>query len=387
MTVDRQSIPEEFFDITSSMLLVQPEPQFIYAQLLKMAFGTSLDVGAYSSAALGLSPGRGIEAAWGQPYTSAEYDRLTLQPIDPSKSDAFIVVDEIGKTGIGQTVRINRPKYGGAGFDEASRKLKAGQQISTTGTDLASEQVSITVAAYAGPFDSGQSAVAPYSLNRLDAMRMVHKAVQLAGKNLQRDYDKWLDAVTVGLLDTTTGGTGFGSTGKSVGISTSGGALYPIGFAADNDITSAGMAPGDAEMLSKAEAALKKGNIPRFPNGKYCAIIDPSFSYALKNDPQWITMAKFFSSANPIYASYVATFGGLEVFESTTLSSTSNSSSVGVTKHHVFGPGVMGVGMARMPEVKPSTDDNYGELAKVIWITYMAWSLMDQRFGLTMRTG
>jgi hypothetical protein len=381
MTVDRQSIPEEFFDITSAMLLVQPEPQFIYAQLMKMAFGAQLDLGAYNAPGLGLGttgPARGVDAAWGAPYTSAEYDRLTLQPIDPMKADAIIVVDEIGKTGVGQTVRINRPKYGSGGFSEASRVVKSAQQISTTGTDLSSEQVAITVKAYAGPYDVGQAAVAPYAIARLDAMRMVHKAVQLAGRNLQRDYDKWIDAVIVGLLDATTGAS-----------SLAGGptAIWPLGFAADNDIATAGAAPGDAEMLARAEAALKKGNVPRFPNGKYMATIDPLFSYGLKQDPQWTTLAKFFMSTNPIFASYVGTYGGLEVFESTSLSSTANTSSVGVVKHHVFGPGIIGAGVARMPEIMPSTDDNYGELAKIIWITYMAFALFDQRFGLTMRTG
>src|SRR4051812_14293173 len=68
----RASLPENFYDITSNMLLVQPEPQYLYAQMWLGAMGANLAAGG----ALGL-PGRTLPMA-GAAYSSEERDRLLL---------------------------------------------------------------------------------------------------------------------------------------------------------------------------------------------------------------------------------------------------------------------------------------------------------------------
>ena len=49
--ISRASLPEEFFDITSAMLLIQPEPQYMYAQMWKSALGAALPARAVDKAA------------------------------------------------------------------------------------------------------------------------------------------------------------------------------------------------------------------------------------------------------------------------------------------------------------------------------------------------
>ena len=43
-------------------------------------------------------------------------------------------------------------------------------------------------------------------------------------------------------------------------------------------------------------------------------------------------------------------------------------------------PGALFAGMGRPLRTMPSTDDNYGETAKVIWLAYLALGLADNRF-------
>lgn len=54
----RAEMPSEFYDITSSMLLVQPEPQFLYGMLMLGALRSDLSV----PSEIGL-PGRSVGGA------------------------------------------------------------------------------------------------------------------------------------------------------------------------------------------------------------------------------------------------------------------------------------------------------------------------------------
>jgi N4-gp56 family major capsid protein len=359
--VNRASIPEEFFDLTSAHLLVQPDPQYFHAQLFKQALGAAMNLG--NPGAMGL-PGRAISAS-GAAYTDANHDRLMLAPPDAVYSQAIRLETEFGK-GVGHTVRINRPKYGSGGFTLAAREVNSNQQISTTGIDLSSEQVTLTLKRYAGPYDT--SGPAPYAIDKMDASRAVHSMSDMVGKHMQRDLDKWLDTVLVTL----------GNTASST--------LYPAGFAAANDSTVQGDMPGDVDMLFRAEETLKLASIPRFSNGRYMAIVSPTFSRQLKGDPQFARFSKYFPQMNPLYQSYCGTVGGIDIFESTTLTATANSSSVNVYTSQVFGPNMLGAGVGRLPEVVTSTQDNYGEQALLIWIAYLAFGVLDNRMGLIMKT-
>ncbi len=160
--ISRASLPEEFYDITSAMLLVQPEPQYLHAMLFKQALSAAMNI--ESLGAMGLQVDSRPIPAGGAAYTSAMYDRLSLASPDAVFSSAIIVEPSLGAR-VGHTVRINRPKFGSGGFTLASREVLSGAQISTTAIDLSSEQVTLTLKRYAGPYDTVNSNVAPFAVS------------------------------------------------------------------------------------------------------------------------------------------------------------------------------------------------------------------------------
>lgn len=366
--VDRASLPEEFFDVTSPMLLVQPEPQYFHTQLFKMAMSVAFNLPF--GGPLGLPvPGRPIQDG-GAAYTSALYDRLMLMPPDPAYAGAVQMVGEVGKRP-GHTVRLNRPRFGSGGFTLSNREIPSGASISTNAIDIASEQVMLTLKRYGGPYDAINGNVAPFAVDKFDSSVMLHSASQIVGKQLQRDLDRWLDQVLIAL-------------GNLASVT-----LWPQGFTADSQSSVAGDMPGDIDTIFRVEENLKNANVPRFPNGKYMGVISPTFSRQLKGDTQFATYAKdnpYAGNTNPLFANFIARIGGIDVFESTSLIATNNGNSVPIYSSQFFGPSAWGSGIGDLPRVAQNTQDNYGETALVIWLVYMALGLLDNRFILNVHT-
>ena len=143
----------------------------------------------------------------------------------------------------------------------------------------------------------------------------------------------------------------------------------------------------DMNTIARAERALDEANIPVFPNGKRMLVLHPRQAQSLKDDPQFARYAEFHAPVNPLLAkSYLKSVAGFDIFKSNTLDTDTNASSVTVYKAQAFGPGVLGSAIGEMPRVMAATDDNYGETAKVIWLLYGAFALLDNRFCLSVRT-
>lgn len=353
----RATIPAEFFDITSDMLLVQPQKQYLHALLIKAALGVSLK----TDSELGL-PGRTIGSA-GAPYNTVDADRLMLD--DPMLASACVAVTELGKEKVGHTVRINRPVYLNTTYTQASRTVTAGATISTTPVDVSSEQTAITIKRFAGPYSSAASAVAPLGVDRFDASMSLHKVAGIFGKQLADDFDHTLDAFGVDLFDN--------SANK----------IRPVGMSADNTSAVAGDFPMDFNTISRAEQKLDELNIPYFPNGKRVMVLAPRQCQQLEDDAQFARYAKEHQSVNPLLTqSYYKSVGKFDIYKSNSITVTANSSSVDIYKGQAFGPGMVGVGAGGMPRVAYSTADNYGEIALVIWLWYAGFVTLDNRFGV-----
>ena len=366
--INRASLPEEFFDVTSATMLVQPEPQYFHALLAKMSMASAmmLSIGG----GLGL-PGRAIPDT-GAAYTPPQAGQLLLANLDAPMAQAILTVAELNAQ-VGHTVRLNRPKYGSGGFSLAAREITSGAAISTAAIDLSSEQTAITLKRYGGPFDptanGNAGAVAPFALDRFDASRSVHSIAQVVGTHMQRDFDKWLDTVIVTLMNS--------------GATT----LWPQGFSADAASQQAGDMPMDIDLLFRGVESLKLASIPVFPNGKYRAVIGPTAARQLKGDPQAAQYVRYDPTVNPVFqASYLGSIAGCDIFESTTLVATPNAQGVPVTTSQMFGPGLIGMGWGRLPNVVFSTDDNYGESAKLVWLGYAGFTVADSRFAIQMHT-
>lgn len=356
--INRVSLPEEFYDVTSGYLLAQPEPQYLYAQMLLSALGTQLPGGP-----VGLE-GRDIKGV-GAPYSSAERDRLAMA--DPLMNS--VVVPTVDFKGLpGHTVRFNRPQFADTTYTQASREVAANTTISTTTINAGSEQTALTLKRFAGPYDQTNSRVAPFGLDKFHAQSSVHNLEQFVGTHLSRDHHKFLDSALVVLLN---------SANQTI---------RPSGMSADDDATAAGQFPMDLDTLIRTEEAADSANLPTFPDGHRIIVLSPKQLAQLKLDGDYVELSKEHAAYNALFPQYVASVGKLHIFKSTTLSATNNSSSVAIHTGHLICPGTLLGGMGEAPRVASSTDDNYGEVGKVIWIGYYAFGLADDRFVITIKT-
>jgi len=358
MSVSRITLPENFFDITSSKLLVQPEPQYPLAGLFLSAIGASLP----TPSGMGLD-GRQVPNA-GAAYSAADRDRLMLAQTLPSS--LFALGIDFAKQ-MGSTVRINRPSFADTTYTVASRKVASGATISTTPIDVGAEQTHLVLERYAGPYDNTNTRVAPFAIESFDANMGVHSAASMVGTHLARDFHKFLDAVHVVL----------GSLGS---------ALYPDGMSAVDDATVADSFPMSVEQLSRTEQSMDEGHLPKLPDGKRVLMITAKQWKQLKHDAEYASNSSFHKEFNVLFGNYVGTVCGFHVFISETLSKATNSSTVAVHRGIAMAPGCFMAGMGRAPRVASSTDDNYGEAAKVVWIADLAFGITDSRFFRSVRS-
>lgn len=374
--VSRATLPSEFFDRTSAMMLVQPEPQYLYAQFVYMA-DVQAELKAVGPEAFQLMAGRGIEGQ-GADVRPFSDNQLQLVMADKIRGEAVTVSDELAKGNVGHTIRMNRPVFSGGGYTAASRVIASGQSISTTAINVTAEQVAITIQRYAGPYDSTNSRVAPYGIDRFDAQRSVHSLAAQVGVHLSRDRFKFVDSVYAPLFDTQSSVLYPGDPANALASSGTSGdaAAFPS--------ASNGYRPFDVETIFRMEQKLADLFIPRFADGMYRLVVTPQQARQLRNDPAFQRMAVFQTERNPLAQSFVASLGQVEVYQCST--NTVDTSTVsGVSIHHatMFGPGIVGrVKDGDGCRVTASTDDNYGETPRVVWICYEGQSILDNRFSV-----
>lgn len=363
MALDRATLPQEFFDVTSDQLLTEPEPQYLHAKLVMLALAMSLDPGG----GLGLPIAGRQFGENGASYGNAEDGRLTLS--DPIFGEAIRVVTELGKENVGHTVRINRPKFVDSTYSMASRTVPAGATISTTPTNVGATQVPITLQRFAGPYDNAQGTVAPLAVERFDAGQSIHSMAAIKDRHFKRDFDKTIDTFGVALMDLATTQT------------------RPRGFAVDNDSKVVGDAPLDYNTLARGCSTMDRRNIPVFPNGRRVFIAHPEQCQQLTDDRQFNKLAEFDKSVNPLFAgTYWKSIGELDIFKSTNLTQVVNGSSIPIRYGQMIGPGAIGVGAGGMPRTAYNTQDNYGETALVVWLWYAGFTCLDTRFLESIRT-
>jgi hypothetical protein len=356
----RVEVPQEFYDRVSDQLLLAPDHQYVYADLILSTLGVNLALPDM----VGL-PGRDVMGQ-GAPYATAEAGRLILET-DPITQD-LIAVDHNFKGETGDSVRFNRPLYTDWSVAEADRRLRPGQTISTTGIDVGSEQAVMTLHRYAGPYSSataGAGAIGPVVIEKFDLERGVHNLVQLKGMHLRRDFHRFVNArgVDVGDSASTT--------------------VRPVGMTDDNTATAKGEFTLDHETCIRTAQSMDDAKLPTLGDGKRLLVVTPQGLAQLNQDPSFVNAAKEESRLNPLmhrYTSMRAVLPEWYVFVSTTLTTTANNSSINIHTAHAWAPGAMGVGMGSAPRVAASSNDNYGESIPIVWIAYMAFACLDSRF-------
>lgn len=366
--VSRAVLGAEFEDRTSLKLLRQPEPQYIYAQLWKMALNVSFQ---RETGSLGWrAPSIGVGGA---PYPDAEADRMIFEP-DPIYADTIVNVNELGQR-LGHTIRINRPVFANTTYTQASREIPNGSLISTTPINVGSEQISITTKRWGGPYDQTNGNVAPFGIDRFDVSKSIHSAAELVGTQLQRDFDRTIDTFVGSLLDlgaNTVYAGGYAADTSFYGGAASGG-LNQNGY---------GEAPLTLSMLRQIEKKMDDLNLPTFSDG-FRALVLPTIGYQeLCDDPNFLKQVKDYPPKNPSLAkAYLGSNGRLHIFKSTTLPTSTNGNAGQTVYHaHAFCPGVIASGISELPRVAKSSQDNYGEWALVVWLADMGIALADNRF-------
>jgi hypothetical protein len=355
--VNRATLPEEFFDVTSAQLLIEPEPQYLHCKLAKMALAASFD----ADAALGFMPGRSFGTS-GAPYATGESGRLLLS--DGLYDQAVTAISELGNAP-GHTVRLNRPRFANTTYTQAVREVPSGSTISTTPISVLSSQIPVTVKRFAGPYDSVNGNVAPIGVERFDSSMMLHRPAQVAGLTLKRDFDRTIDSFMVTLAD----------------AATSGNIVRPNGMASDDTSTVAGDYPFSFSLLQRMNTALDTASVPVFPNGKRMGILTPRQCEQLGSDAQFNRQAVFERDFNPLYkGTYWKSVGQWDLFKSTTLTVSANTNSIDIHYGQALAPGCLGLGQGELPRTAYNTQDNYGETALVIWLWYLGLVTLDDRF-------
>lgn len=354
-STNRINIPENYQDWASSQLLIQPEPQYVYANMWRNAIGTALP----DRAPVGL-PGREI-ATTGAPYSNAQADRLMLEDRQISEEIFSVKVNFSKKSG--DTVTVNRPSFVNYTATESSRRLTRGSSITTTSVNLQSEQTALTLFEYGGPYDTTNTRVAPFALEAFDAQFGIHDQPSIIGKQLKRDFHRFLDAWMLALLDNGT-------------------AIYSdaINFTTANDATSIDQFPMTYEALSRTCRTMDEASLPKFANGKRLFVTTPAGKQALVNDAQFARYAHVFKETNPLLNGMFGETDDWMLYVNNTLTITNNSSSIPIHTSHAIAPGVLGIGMGRPPRVAVSTDDDYQRSVKLIWNADLGADLMDNRF-------
>lgn len=357
----RAVMPENFYDVTSDQLLVQPEPQYPFAEMWLGAMGLSL---AADAGSMGL-PGRTLPQA-GAAYSAA--DRGALMLANPVMRELIAAKVDFNAAP-GQTVRLNRPVYANTTYTESSRRIVSGTSITQTPITVSSQQTNLTLYCYGGPYDSVNSRPAPYGIASFDANMGVHNAAQIHGTQLTRDFRRFIELVNVSLLDLE----------SSV--------VYPDGMSAANDATTAGMFPMRLEQLTRAHRDANNANLPTFSDGFRMAALTPTQIQQLEVDPNYQRAGQFFPEYNILFGpSYKKSVAGFHVFEVNTLTTTNNSSSIAIHQGHVISPGALLGGMGRRPRVMPNTNDNFGETILVMWLADLAFGLANNTFSIGLRS-
>lgn len=364
--IGRNSLPQEFLDLTSARMLLQPEPEYMFARMIFMGWAQAELTAA---GMIGVSPERAAPDH-GAAVPPLSGDQLVLN--DSVRGDAIIVDPSLfneDQGAVGHSIRFNRPSFTNTTYTEVARQIDMVNSITTTGVTFSAEQVSITTKLVGGPYDPANSRIAPFPVAIFDAQRSIHSLAQHVGLQLQRDRMKYLDSIIAGYY--------CGGGANSVYPGDAANALASVNTA----FATAGDRPMDVETIYRAEEKLQTNNVPRFGNGKYMCVLNPTQVRQLRSDPEFRQSSVFQPDKNPLSQSFIGEVGtGVEVYVSTTVPSASNSNNVTYHKGTMFGPGAVGYAPSWKCHTRAFNEDNAGLTPKVIWVAGEGHSILDNRF-------
>lgn len=302
---------------------------------------------------------------------SQEFENILLSYMIPKPDDPYIMLNSgivkddtelfAGQPiGPGTTFHVDQPTYLTGTFTEASRALTDGTAVSTTSIGIAESQYTITVKEYGGPYDQGNSRVAPVAITEFLKRRAKHDQAAYLAVLLKRDYGRWLDAVIQGKA--------LGSTNITTADGTAVGSIVAGKLA-------------NYQMLTQMVANLETRNIPRFPNGQYRMVISPRDEQYLKQDA---TLQKAWQYQPPaqdtILNGYIGSVAGFDFIRSNTIPTAAVGGGGAVTGYQSIAYGAGGaVGFLNpMPvQARRRVDDDFQRQDIWIWIAHHGIGALD----------
>lgn len=343
---------------------------------------------------------------------------------------APLTVWDFGKAP-GQTVQLDRYRFWGNPGTKDSRARTADMTLGTASSrNIVKDKVLVTLVEYTGPADPvDPSAPSTFKVARetlltgqrvlLDygSLEMFHQSI--GSMTMLDDFRRWKDRVFSDEL--------FKAESLGVASDSQGGYYYPRG------LTRAGSAPflsytsGQSAKFSVLNDLLPvvksmgKRNVPRFEDGYYRAIVDPTAMMHLRQDSAFREVARYpgvgtvdptnphlhpnaniflgngpaYGQAGSIQGQQVGPVGfvfeGVRWFESTNLAEKSLQVTIadGSITNAVttaapilfFGPQAIGVGIGgKDAQILLSNDDDFGRFIIMIWSMFGAFEILNKDF-------
>lgn len=377
-TVSRLTLPSEFTNPVNAALLIQPQPQFMYAMLLFQANAAAELRQGISS--VGPNASRMFESSG---FAVPDLGAMQLDLTDPEQRSsvmlrgAAITSLQFPNAQPQEVVRIMRPTFVDSTYTEASRRTTRATISTTAQNILGNDTVSVQIDEFSGPYSNAASAVQPLGLEGFDLnMSPSHNLIERAMLDLRRDRMKTVDAIL--------------STKMFAAVQTSN-YVYPgdpsQSLTTDNSaFTSQSDRTVDVETLQRSAKVLKDLGIPTFANGRYMAILSTRQVLNLKSSNGYQRLARYFPEKNPLFTNYVASVDNIDIFECATNPTATANSTITVQLGLVFGPGFVGYASAKPCEVLAADDTNFGRRVSVIWSAWEGSAVMDDRFAVTVRS-
>lgn len=352
------TLTQEFVDQLSEELILEPDPQYVFALLADAARAGAMDIPGIMGQA---GASANMQAAMGAGLG-------TLKLLDPRwmavAKDFAMVVSE--PTSPGKVILLDQPRFIGGTFTEVSRRLTEGTPVSSTVLAATMGQVTVTIREYAGPHSGAE--VQAIGISDFLKRRATHDLVQYVGTLLRRDRNKFVDHVISDLLLTTTHVTTPGDVAE---------ASLVAGAKLTEDELS--------EMLRK----LQERNIPTFSNGMYLCVMSPKHFEDLRADTKFRESVRYLGAEGALVSGHVANHAGFMLVISSNIPTAGVGAGGAVTGYRgvACGPGAIGHAIGMPVEARRSKNDDFGREDRVLWVAHEGWAALDldfiQRFTST----
>lgn len=368
MSLSLLTLPSEFVQGVSANFLQPPISSFFWASVYDAA---TRMMELNLAQANGVIPAQAL-AVNGMPMPSFN-ERANL--LNENLPGLFTVENMQGRPG--QMVSINRVAYQSTTYTEASRRTTRAT-IGTAGVDLRGEVVQLTLDEFSGPLIAAAGAVGPHIIEEFDLNRMpIHALQSRVADALRFDRFTFIDTV-IGTKAVSDGAMAY--------------RVYPGDY--DNAIATdaaafitSGDRAMDLETLARAEEVATINKVQRFPNNRWAVVVTPRQLRQLRTCAAWQKSAVFMPSYNLLTGTYVGTVGMCDIYLSDSNPTVTVSTST-VQQGVLMGPGVLGAAIVPgsfMVRTDPGAT-NYGRRVPLIWTAVEGIGVLDNRFGVLIRS-